>query len=325
MLKRAILLVAGPLVAVLVTVVTALLLSADLPDPVATHWAAGGEPDGHMPLPLFLAAVLAAELVAWGALLWQARSRRAGGLRLTVAPYAWATIFFVAALTLITLAANAEAADWRAADEVGLPSVAIALAVAAVAGLAGWALERGRPVGAVAAGGAAPGGGAAVAPPAPGERVVWSRSLVSRPAAAGAVVLLVAFVVAGLLSGGATGWVLIAAGPLAALATAAVSEIVVTVDGRGLTVAFGPLGWPRKRVALERIAASEAVTVDPLAYGGWGYRKVPRRPGATAIVLRGGEALRVVRDDGRELFVTVDDAATAAALLDRLRSGAGRA
>lgn len=323
MLKRAILLVAGPLAAVLVTVVTALLLAGDLPDPIATHWGTSGEPDGHMPLPLFLALVAVAELAAWGALLWQARARREDGLQLTFAPYAWATIAFLAALALITFAANAEAADWRAADEVGLLSVAIALAAGALAGLAGWALERGRPLGAgVAEIGSAAAAGGAVSRVAPGERAVWSRSLVSRPAAVGAVVLLAGFVVAGILTGGATGWVLIAAGVVAAVSAGTLSEIVATVDARGLTVAFGPFGWPRKRVALDQIARADTLTVEPLKYGGWGYRKVPRRRGVTAVVLRGGEGLRVVRIDGRELIVTIDDAAAGAALLEALRGGA---
>lgn len=330
MLKRAILLVAGPLAALLVTVVTALLLAGDLPDPIATHWGTSGAPDGHTPLPLFLVVVVVAEVAAWGALLWQASTRRRDGLRLTFAPYAWATIAFVTALTLITVAANAEAADWRAADEVGLLAVALALLVAAAAGTAGWALERGRPYGdgtaeigggARAVAGAAAAAGAA-ARLAPGERAVWSRSLVSRWAAVGSIALLAGFVVAGILTGGGTGWLLVAAGLVAATATGSLSEIVATVDARGLTVAFGPFGWPRKRVALDRIARAETITVEPLKYGGWGYRKVPRRGGVTAVVLRRGEALRVVRRDGRELIVTIDDAAAAAALLETLRTAA---
>jgi hypothetical protein len=335
MLKRAILLVAGPLAALLVTVVTALLLAGDLPDPIATHWGTSGEPDGHMPLPVFLVAVVAAEAVAWGALLWQARARGRDGLQLTVAPYAWATIAFVAALALITLAANAEAADWRAADEVGLLSVAIALGVGALAGLTGWALERRRPLGTGVAeiggagAGAASGAGAAgvdaggagaSARLAPGERAVWSRSLVSRPAAAGAVVLLAGFVVAGLLTGGGTGWLLVGAGLVVAASAGTLSEIVATVDARGLTIAYGPFGWPRKRVALDQIAHADTLVVEPLKYGGWGYRKVPRRAGVTAVVLRRGEGLRVVSRDGRELIVTIDDAAAGAALLEALRA-----
>ena len=59
-------------------------------------------------------------------------------------------------------------------------------------------------------------------------------------------------------------------------------------------------------------------------WGGWGYPKVPRRRGATAIVMRGDDGLRVVARDGRELVVTVPEAGTAAALLaDLVRRGDG--
>jgi hypothetical protein len=330
MLKRAILLVGGPLAGLLLTVVTTLLLAGDLPDPIATHWNVHSEPDGHMPLWLFTALLVAVQLVAWGALLWQERSRGTQGLRLTVAPFVWGTIAFMAAIDLTTLAANVDAADWRAADEVGIVSILIVLAVGAVAAVAGWALERGRPlvagVGAGAGGGAgsgasgtSAGSAAAAVTLAAGERAAWSRGLVSRPAAFGSVLLGVGFLVAGIVVGSAAGWALVAGGVVAALATALVSEVVVTVDRRGMTVAFGPLGWPRQHVPLDDVVAAEAVDVDPWRYGGWGYRKVPRRPGVSAVVLRRGEGLRVVRGDGRELVVTVPDAAGGAALLEALR------
>lgn len=320
MLKRAILLLGGPLAALVVTVATAALLAGELPDPIATHWNGGGEPDGHAPLWAFVLPLAGVQLAAWGALLWQARVRHGGGLRLTVAPYAWAAIAFLTAIALIVVAANDGAADWRAAGEVGPLSVLAALAAGALGAVAGWALERGRPVAEVGATGAADGVEAVALEP--GQRVVWSRGLVSRPAIAGTVVLGAAFVVAGIVAGGAGGWALAAGGVVAALAASALTEIVATVDARGLTIAFGPLGWPRQTVALEQIARAEATTIDPLRVGGWGYRKVPRRPGVSAVVLRGGEGIRVVRADGSELLVTIPDAARGAALLEALRARA---
>lgn len=65
--------------------------------------------------------------------------------------------------------------------------------------------------------------------------------------------------------------------------------------------------------------------IRPLEYGGWGYRVRPR---STAVVLRGGQALALRPAGGREFAVTVDDADTAAALLntlaDQRRSQRGR-
>jgi hypothetical protein len=266
------------------------------------------------------------QLAAWAALLWQARVRGGSGLRLTVAPYAWAAIAFLTAIALVVLIANDGAADWRAADDAGLLSVLAVLAAGALGAVGGWALERGRPVAEIGADGAAGAAGSAGAAGAvaleQGQRVVWSRGLVSRPAIAGTVVLGAAFAIAGFVAGGAGGWALALGGVVVALAASALTEIVATVDARGLTIAFGPLGWPRQTVALEQIARAEPTTIDPLRVGGWGYRKVPRRPGVSAVVLRGGEGIRVVRADGGELLVTIPDAARGAALLEALRARA---
>jgi len=83
----------------------------------------------------------------------------------------------------------------------------------------------------------------------------------------------------------------------------------------------GPAGWPRSRIALNEVATATAVNVEALgSFGGWGWRRVP---GALGVVLRSGEALRVERKEGHALVVTVDDAATAAALLTALASRTG--
>ena len=58
-------------------------------------------------------------------------------------------------------------------------------------------------------------------------------------------------------------------------------------------------------------------TVSPLAeFGGWGYRV--GRGGRVGVVLRTGEGLQVERSGGRSFVVTIDDAATGAALLNTL-------
>ena len=66
---------------------------------------------------------------------------------------------------------------------------------------------------------------------------------------------------------------------------------------------------------------TRSITVEALgAFGGWGWRRVP---GALGVVLRNGEALRVERKQGHALVVTVEDAATAAALVNALAARQG--
>lgn len=312
MLKRAILL-SGPGAALAVVLAVVLTASPDLPDPIATHWAASGEPDGSTPLWAFVGGTALVLLIAWGVLLVHGRRRAADGLRMTAAPAVWAVSAFLTGMLVATLTANEGAESWREADHVSIPTITTVAMIAALACLTAWALERGRPI-------AERPDGEAASPVAiaPGEQVVWTRALASRPAVLGCVAVGGGLVVSGLLAGGTRGWFMAAGGVLVALLASVLTEIVATVDARGLTIAYGPLGWPRQTVPLADVAQAEATRIDPWRLGGWGWRKVPGRPGATAVVLRGGEGLRVTRADGRELLVTIPDAATAAGLLEAL-------
>ena len=74
-------------------------------------------------------------------------------------------------------------------------------------------------------------------------------------------------------------------------------------------------GEPR----LVRIAGVEVAEIDPLEWGGWGYRVTP---GRSALVLRRGPGLVIHQSDGRRFAVTLDDPRTPAALLTALQSRA---
>jgi hypothetical protein len=94
------------------------------------------------------------------------------------------------------------------------------------------------------------------------------------------------------------------------------SSIRVSVAERGLTIHYGHLGWIRQRVPLARIARASAFQLQPLSHGGWGYRGSLKLRGRVAVVVRSGSALRLELRDGTQLSVTVDDAETAARLLN---------
>ena len=66
---------------------------------------------------------------------------------------------------------------------------------------------------------------------------------------------------------------------------------------------------------MDVIERAEVEQVNPMAYGGWGYRL---RPGVRAIVTRGGESLRLVRAEKADLVLTVDDAATGAGVINSM-------
>jgi hypothetical protein len=304
--RRFVLLGLGPALALGAFMAVA-VTAGDLPDPLATHWGVDGAPDGSTSAMAFLLGVTALWALGWVALA--AQLVRRGGERLSVAPFAWALMWFASAIGIVVVLANADAPDWRAAGEVSF-GLALLPAAAGMAGAAAAAaLERGRAWAAVAVPAERPTVGLRA-----GERAVWSAHLRSPVNVVGALLAGVALGGAAVVAGGPAAWVLGAAALAAVALIASLSELEAIVDERGLTVALGPLGVPRAHVPLADIAWVEPIDVDPWRWGGWGWRWLPHRR-ATAIVMRAGEGVRVARRDGRQLVVTVPDARTAAGLL----------
>jgi hypothetical protein len=96
------------------------------------------------------------------------------------------------------------------------------------------------------------------------------------------------------------------------------TAVRVTVAARGVTVGYGPLGLRLTRIPLRRIASATAVQRTEFSFG---YRGSLLVFGAAAVAVRRGPALRLTLRDGKTFLVTVDDAATGAALLNDLITG----
>jgi lysylphosphatidylglycerol synthetase-like protein (DUF2156 family) len=101
----------------------------------------------------------------------------------------------------------------------------------------------------------------------------------------------------------------------------ALGWIRVSVDARGLRIRYGVAPWPVTSVPLDDIRRAERIDLRPLEWGGWGYRGSRRAFRRAAVVLRGGDAIKLQLTDGSEFAVTVNDAATGAALLTDLLAG----
>ncbi|WP_295624116.1 DUF1648 domain-containing protein [uncultured Corynebacterium sp.] len=84
----------------------------------------------------------------------------------------------------------------------------------------------------------------------------------------------------------------------------------VRVDATGVRWSLGP-GFPRSHIEYDSIRSVSAVELRAGDWGGWGYRIGGM---GTAILLRGGEGLRIEKTGGKALYVSVDDAARGAAL-----------
>jgi len=292
-------------------------------DPMAIHWNAAGQVNGTAPLGSFLVIPVVMALVLWalGALMLLAGRTS----RVRFRYQRWAMVWcctstaFVTGLLVLTVQANLD----HTAATATLPPITIValLLVAAVGGLVGWALA-GRPVAApafaassspaaVAPGTSPLAAGSLAGPPSrvlhPGEHPVWERHLVS--------VVLTALTLSMVVVGLALIPIVLVAAVIVlvtSLCCAPLSSITTVVDEQGLLVRFGPFGFPHKRIPLAEIAAVRADHIDPIEWGGWGYRVAP---GRSAAVLRGGPGIVVDLVDGRRFAVTIDDPEEGVALL----------
>ncbi|PHQ47961.1 hypothetical protein BLA24_31350 [Streptomyces cinnamoneus] len=274
---------------------------------MATHFSGGGHADGYTALDSFpyeaLALLLApaALFVALGYAMRTARTRALTALACGLA----GTLGCVSTSVVLVNAHASTAAEAR----LPLGHLGLALAVgAAAAGLGLLLAGRDTPSAAPAPAGA----GAPRLDLGDGESATWTRVAGSRPLrVVGAVSGVLGVLLAALVGWGAG---------LGLLATTVLllpmSTVRVTVDRHGLTACLPWLPRPRLRIPLARVASAQARHVDPWKdLGGWGYRVVPGRSG---LALRSGEAIVVALTTGSEFVVTVDDAATAAALLNAL-------
>jgi hypothetical protein len=292
----------GLIPALLVTsiVLPFLLAWEELPNPMATHWDLSGSPNGMMPPVVLLLLMAGVAVAVWASVVRVIRRMP------SEAPSFVAGLFGIQALlvavTSMAVSANRGHSTWETADGVEFVHVLIAVGVALVAGAAGWFLAGGRSIEREGGPGAGP-----VLDVAGPENLVWA----SRGYGRVIQVVGIVVIVAGLAMWGWPTLLLLVIG----LIVLAFAEVRVTISRRGAFVSLGWLGTPSWRVPLESISRAEVETVSPMAYGGWGYRL---RPGVRAIVTRGGDALRMVREGRADLVVTVDDAATGAGLINSM-------
>ena len=303
--------VGGPVLVSSVALATALAIRADLPDPVATHWGAGGA-DGFVPrdqaVYLSLLGLPIGLLVGGLIALFVARPP---GFRRLGAGLGVGTTAFVDLVVVGSLWVQRGLTD--AHDATGLGMVAL-LAVAgsvALGLLAAWLTPGAPPATARAPIPQA----APRLPLAEGEVGVWSQWVVAgwwvvvlAVLAVGPVVVLA---VAGVIPVG-----FVAVGVAALVIVGSMAVVRVTVGRRGVVVSAG-LGLPRFTVPIDEVAEAGTTVVQPMKdFQGYGYRASV--DGTYGLVVRGGEALSVRRGDGTTFVVTVDGAHDAAALLNTL-------
>ncbi|MCK9795723.1 DUF1648 domain-containing protein [Isoptericola sp. 4D.3] len=281
-----------------------------LPDRVASHWSGSGAPDGFMaPMTFALVAVattvvLCALFAAIGLFAGASASTR----RIAAAGCVWSG-GFLAATTLGTLAPQRGLAD-PSQVELGGSTLLLTLLVPLAPAVLAALLVPGDP--STPATESVP-GDAPRAVVRDGERAVWLQRTTGGTGLAVGVVAVLGTAVLAITTGEPTMLVVPA---VLALTFVAMFAFTVRVDATGLTVR-STAGWPGTHVPADEVVRASVARVSPLReFGGWGWRIA--RDGRVGVVLRAGEALLVERTGGRSFTVTVDDAATAAALLNTM-------
>ncbi|MEV3861067.1 hypothetical protein AB0J38_43000 [Streptomyces sp. NPDC050095] len=283
-----------------------------LPDPIATHFPGSGAPDGFGSGGGFV-GVAVGVLLGMGVLMGALGGFQQAGAARWIPPLSWAAAGLTGSVMVSALVVNSGVAD---AHDVRMPvwHLGIGCAVAVAAGCAGWLIARGWPGGPVGRG-VGPAGRLTLGET---ESAVWVRGTGSWQLGLIGGVL----VVGGVATVAPLGWIPCTVLVPAGLSCLVFSRLQVAAGPRGLSVSVLGLPWARVRVPLDGMASATARQVSAIGdFGGWGYRI---RPGASGVILRSGEALVVRRrgrdggEDGREFAVTVQDAATAAALLTSL-------
>ncbi|MGN0063280.1 MAG: hypothetical protein ACI379_03480 [Nocardioides sp.] len=297
----ALLLVLAPLSVVLYR----LAYGADVPDPLPTHWGPRGEVDGTASLFDFTVVfALFTTVFAAGGLACLALLRRVVPAVVGVVSGAW-TAWVMATTYAAVLSGSAGAAT---VEEVDLSPVTLVFAILLVPTLVAavtWLLvpfspRRQGPV---------------ATPPSsvqlrPDERVTWVGQSSSPWLLLAGVVLVVAAVATVFVL-----WPVAVVLGVAAFVVAWVHRIMVRVDNAAVTVAWGPARWPRVTVPLGEVTAAHPALIEPLAWGGWGYRVTPR---GHAAVVRRGPGLVLSRREGSPFAVTVDSPEVAADLVNAM-------
>ena len=278
------------------------------------HWGADGDRYGPWWTYAILVAAIGFPVIALIG-FFIARSTRMAGMNAWMPAIAMAiTVFHTVGMGVGSVVLN------RSPLAPALPlGVGVVLAIAA--GLLTWWLlprEASATTGVEASDGLPVRHGEVAAWTGRVELASWFLSLITAVAAVLIVLGVLLF-----LTVGPHVWPIFLAPALMLTALLTTAQFVVTT-GPGGFVVRSALGWPRLSVPASDLAAAGVVQVDPMAdFGGWGIRWVigPRGKGRWGIATRRGAGLEVVRRDGRSIVVTIDDAATAAAVLETYARG----
>ncbi|NNE96045.1 MAG: DUF1648 domain-containing protein [Acidimicrobiales bacterium] len=290
-------------------------LGDELPDPVASHFGVSGAPDRSMSPSLFFLAISLSLVVPGLGLMLAAALKSSKMPRPMPAFLAGMGAFlaaFGAAIVVQTVLSQRGLADWQDARSPGVDLVAILFASVA-AGVIGALVAKGLPFYegstsfATSVDGDAPTMNLDDA-----ERAVFVETISARWMLWLDAVLLVATAVLGVFAAWWVGLIML----VSAVPVLILSSFRVQADRKGLAVRSSLFGIRFARIELDEIERATVIDVEPMQWGGWGYRGSLKMMGSAAVVIRRGPGIHLQLSGKRSFVVTLDDPVTPAAILN---------
>lgn len=279
----------------------------DLPAQVVTHWGGGGRPDGFTPRDeaLFLPLIGLAIALGTGALVIGVTPGKSGSLNGVTGLTAGLGVFLAAVMggTVALQAGGTQPV------RLSVWWMVLAVAVSVIVGLLAARALGPRPPRPVAT--TIPAASSGVLAP---RGRAWSSDVSLHPAFL--LLLLIPLALILTVGLGLGEWftpllVLLIIGGIGAVTW----RWHLAIDQSGFSCRAA-VGWPNVRIPLTEIESAEALRdVSLFTYGGPGLR-VGRS--GSALMLRGGEAVKLNLSDGTEFLVTTPDAGVGAALINQL-------
>ncbi|HEY1530789.1 MAG TPA: DUF1648 domain-containing protein [Galbitalea sp.] len=305
-----------PLLIALVALVVTFAVASTAPGTVIVHWGAGGRANGYgspFTYPILIAVICLPLDAIFGAIAILSSHRTP----LTVMTKIIGLVgLFITVLLAVGLGGSLVSQTGNASlDPASIVWLPIGFGVAAVLTVGAWFLlpkaskvsrDKGTPVAPVAL--------------TIDERASWIHSATA-PASlmwgvVGFLVLITAIVFFTVSQRNGALWPVSFIPTLILLVVLSNFAWTIRVDARGVRMRSS-IGIPTITVPLSTIESASVIDVQAIAqYGGFGMRwGLNHRFG---VILRSGEALEIQRRGGRSVVVTVDDATSAAALINGL-------
>jgi hypothetical protein len=313
--RRIILGLVVPAAIIVATVVPIARWGNDLPDRVASHFDISGTPDSSM-TPVVFFALIALSLIVPGLVMLVGAALWSGRLSRPVPAFLAGLGGFLAVLgtgiCIDTVVSQRGLSDWTEAPNPVL-SVLLIVALAVVVGVVAAVVARDLPFDESA--GLFPttvGGETPTMDIIDAERAVfietigapWMMALGGALLGLGAVLAFI------------TQWWIGLILAVSALPVGLLSAFRVQADRNGLSVRSALFGIRFARVAMEEVERASVLHVEPMKWGGWGYRGSLKLAGSAAVVIRRGPGIHLELTNNRSFVVTLDDPRTPAAILN---------